>query len=229
MKYSFVLIFALFSQLALSQEILEWRAHTSFRSIIGIEQDSLARVWALTDGGIAVYENNSLVKRITKLDGLNRLRGTSISYDQASAKIFVGYIDGVIDVIDIEDYSIDRLEDIQRSTAFTSKSVNELLIVDSSLLAGTDFGIVEYSISNLLVKNTFLKLGDFDSGSRINDLLVVGDTLYVATNQGIAYSPIDGNYSSNDWTSYGSSSGLGNSSILHLGNSEKDIFASSED
>ncbi len=229
MKYSFVLIFALFSQLALSQEILEWRAHTSFRSIIGIEQDSLARVWALTDGGIAVYENNSLVKRITKLDGLNRLRGTSISYDQASAKIFVGYIDGVIDVIDIEDYSIDRLEDIQRSTAFTSKIVNELLIVDSSLLAGTDFGIVEYSISNLLVKNTFLKLGDFDSGSRINDLLVVGDTLYVATNQGIAYSPIDGNYSSNDWTSYGSSSGLGNSSILHLGNSEKDIFASSED
>jgi len=131
MKYSFVLIFALFSQLALSQEILEWRAHTSFRSIIGIEQDSLARVWALTDGGIAVYENNSLVKRITKLDGLNRLRGTSISYDQASAKIFVGYIDGVIDVIDIEDYSIDRLEDIQRSTAFTSKIVNELLIVDA--------------------------------------------------------------------------------------------------
>ncbi|MBO6622998.1 MAG: hypothetical protein JJ892_12975 [Balneola sp.] len=229
MKYFIVFIFALFSQSAISQQILEWRSHTSFRNIIGIEEDSLSRIWAITEGGIAVYEDEILIKKLTPLDGLSRLNGTSILYDQTSAKVFVGYVDGIIDVIDINDFKIDRLEDINRSSVFTSKSINELIVIDESMLVGTDFGIVEYSTSNFLVRNTFLKLGDFDSGSKINDLLVVGDSLYVATNQGTAYTAVDGNYSTEDWKNYDENSGLGSSSILHLGYSDNVLYASSED
>jgi hypothetical protein len=227
MKYIFLIVACLLPTLVHSQSILDWKAQTSFRSIIGIEQDDDDKLWLSTNGGIAVYEDTVLVKSLTIIDGLSRLSGTSIEYDPNSNSIFVGYIDGIIDIIDVDNYQVTRVEDINRNTVFTSKQINKLLAYDELLYVGTDFGIVEYDISSLLVRNSYIKLGSFDSGTGINDIELIGNDMYVATEQGIAYSSLDGNYSESAWENYNESSGLEEESIQTLGFFNNNLVASS--
>ncbi len=217
----------MFSNSVYSQGILDWKAHTSFRSIIGIVQDADERIWISTEGGIAIFEDSTLIKTLTIVEGLSRLSSTSIEYDQMSNSIFVGYIDGMIDKINVENHEIQQIEDINRNTVFSSKSINKLLVSDDLLFVGTDFGIVEYDINSLLVRNSYLKLGDFDIGTGINDLAIIGSELYVATEQGISFSELDGNYAESDWQNYDETSGLGEGSIQSLGYFNDSIVATS--
>jgi len=206
---------------------MDWKAHTSFRSIIGIEQVNDESIWITTEGGVAIYEDTSLVKTLTIVDGLSRLASTSIVYDPATNSMIIGYVDGIIDVVDAENFQITQIEDINRNTIFSSKRINKLLILNNLLLVGTDFGIVEFDINSFFVRNSYLKLGSFDAGTVVNDITKIGNNLYVATEQGIAFSPIDGNYTESDWTNYDQSDGLTNSNISTIGNFDNGIVASS--
>ena len=226
MRIIFLLFLCLLPNLLYSQGILDWKAYTSFRSVVGIEEDTSNRIWIATDGGVAIYEDTSLVKSLTIIDGLSRLSSTSIEYDPITNSIFIGYVDGMIDMIDTELFNVTQIEDINRNTVFTSKRINKLLTINNSLFVGTDFGIVEYDVNSLLVRNSYIKLGTFDAGVGVNDISLIDDEIFVATEQGIAFSELDGNYSESEWANYDENSGLTNPNVQAIGRFNDSLVAS---
>ncbi len=210
----------------LGQDYSGWNAYISYRTVNSSTFDSNGRIWITTDGGIAAIVDDEVSIKLTTINGLSRLDGKTIYYDSETDKLFVGYVDGVIDVINPNDFSVITIKDIFRSTTFTSKSINRILSDGNSLLVGTDFGIVEFDLQNYFVKSTYLKLGDFPSATPINDLFVVNDTLFVGTSMGISISTLNGSYGIEDWDNFDNQNGFVSQEVVSIGYFDNKIYAS---
>lgn len=200
--------FLFLSVAALAQELETWNVYPSFSTVssISISENS---IYAATLGGVFSVEGGEIGEQITTMEGLYRSNPTHVIFDDAHQQILAGYIDGTIDVIDIETGQIDRIEDIQRVTRFNSKSINGFKIFEGRLYVATSFGIVVFNLENLLVEDSFLKLGTFNIGTQINDIDIVSDSIYAATTQGIAVGDLAANLVQSDhWQNYTEEHGL---------------------
>ncbi len=212
-----------------SQSIGEWEAHTSFRTVVDGVTVSNNELWVLTSGGVIIYQDQQQVGTITTINGLSRLDGTSMAYDAINDRVFIGYLNGLIDVVEVSSKSIQTLSDIQRNASYTAKNINDIVIIDNTILVGTGFGIVEYDGTTLFVTDSYIQLGNLKGGIGINDIFFANDSLFVASDEGIAVVSLSTNFSQENWISYNNSNGFVNSSIKAIGYKNGQIFASAED
>ncbi len=212
-----------------SQSIGGWKAYTSFRTVIDGVTVSNNELWVLTSGGIIIYQDEQQVGTITTINGLSRLDGTSMAYDAINDRVFIGYLNGLIDVVEVSSKNIQTLSDIQRNASYTSKNINDIVIIDNTILVGTGFGIVEYDGTTLFVTDSYIKLGSLKVGVGVNDIFVANDSLFAASDEGIAVTSLLTNYNQENWASFNESNGFINSSIKAIGYWNGQIFASSED
>ena len=220
----FVIAFS--SVTAIGQSIGEWTAYTSLRSVSSILEDSEGRIWSFTSGGIGIFEDTILVKTLTTIDGLTRLTATAATYDLERQRVFVGYLDGTINVIDTRSFEVDVLSDIERTESFSPRTINKFEIVGQSLFVATDFGIVDYDLNTLFVKDTYSKLGSFNRGIKVNDLKLTQDTLYAATQSGLAITAVDGFYAESHWSNFDQNNGFVTEEVTSVGFLNNKIYAS---
>lgn len=193
---------------ASAQELESWNVYPSFSTVSSISVSGNS-VYAATLGGIFYVEGGEIGGQITTMEGLYRSNPEHVIFDEAHQQILAGYIDGTIDVIDVETGQIDRIEDIKRVSRFNSKSINGLRIYEGRLYVATSFGIVVFNLESLLVEDSFLKLGSFNIGTQINDIDIVSDSIYAATTQGIAVGSLNENLVQSDhWQNYTETDGL---------------------
>lgn len=221
-----VLLFFIIAPKITAQSFFDWKAHTSFRSTFGITTDDENRIWRITQGGIVVSDENQTIKTLTPVDGLSRLDAAAILYSPEIERIFVGYLTGKIDVINTEDFEIITLNDIERNVSFTQKGINDFKVVNGFLFVGTDFGLVQFDLQELFVKDSFLKFGRFTNSVAVYDIVVDNGILYIGTDEGIAYTNVDGNYEESDWLNYDSSNGYVSSATGALTIFDNIIYAS---
>jgi hypothetical protein len=84
-----------------------------------------------------------------------------------------------------QSYKINRVFDIVNSPE-TDKGINFLKIYGDTLFIGTNFGLLTYRISKLEFIDTYRKIFPDVERVQVFDLEIVGDTIYVATSEGIA-------------------------------------------
>ena len=209
-----------------AQSILDWQSYTSFRSVSDITEDSKGRIWMTTEGGVLVTENSKVIKTLTPIEELARLDGNSIIYSEELEKIFVGYLTGEIDVIDENDFKVEKLTDIKRNNSFSQKAINDFYLTENSLFVATDFGLVEYNLNGLFVKDTYTKFGNFNTAIPVNTILKDSGVLYLGTEEGIAFTIQDGSFSSSDWENYTDSDGYTSESTEALGFFDNELYAS---
>ncbi len=209
-----------------AQSILNWQSYTSFRSVSDITEDSKGRIWMTTEGGVLVTENSKVIKTLTPIEELARLDGNSIIYSEELEKIFVGYLTGEIDVIDENDFKVEKLTDIKRNNSFSQKAINDFYLLDNSLFVATDFGLVEFNLNGLFVKDTYTKFGNFNTAIPVNTILEDSGVLYLGTEEGIAFTIQDGSFSSSDWENYTDSDGYTSESTEALGFFDNELYAS---
>ncbi|MEX0607893.1 MAG: two-component regulator propeller domain-containing protein [Balneolaceae bacterium] len=223
-----VIIIVTISTPANSQNLEEWQVYPSFSTVNSISI-SHGVVYNATLGGIFVVEDGEAITRITTMDGLYRANPTAIMYDSFHDRLLAGYIDGTLDVIDVETKEIQQLEDINRVTRFNSKRVNSMSIYQDKLYVSTSFGIVIYNLETLLVENSYLKLGDFNIGTEIQEIDVVDNTIYAATIRGVAVGNLDSNLvESLNWQTYNEAHGLPAPIIDDIVYFDSKIYALSE-
>ncbi|XWN36359.1 MAG: two-component regulator propeller domain-containing protein [Balneola sp.] len=226
----YVVLFFLCSTSDLAaQSLLDWKSYTSFRSVSDITEDLEGRTWMTTEGGILISKDSEIIKTLTTIDGLSRLDGSAIIYSQDLEAVFVGYITGEIDVININDFKVDKLTDIERNSSFSQKGINDFIIIDNSLLVATEFGLVEYSLEGLFVKDSYIKFGLFNTAIPVNLIVEDSGILYLGTNEGIAFTNQDGNFSSSNWQNYNESNGFSSSPTIALAVFGEQIYASTID
>ncbi len=208
-KKLFVLSVLLYIPLGGSSQGLEdWKAYPSYSTIssISVGEDLL---FSASLGGIFSVKEGEISREISTMNGLYRSNPTAIVFDSDHNRLIAGYMDGTLDVIDLESYEVDRIEDIKRVSRFNSKSINHLQVYNNRLFIATSFGVVVYNLANLFVENSYVQLGDFDIGVQVNSFDIVSDTLFVATVQGLAYGTLSSNLlDKNSWSTINESDGL---------------------
>lgn len=211
----------------MSQQSNEWSAITSFNTINSITQDANGVIWGVSDGGLFSFTGENFEKRLTPVEGMYRLDGRVIYYIDGHDLLIIGYIDGMIDIYDPVNQTFERIEDIQRVQSFSSRGINSFLFHNDRIYVATEFGIVVYNPSTFLVAQSLTKIGSFDRGTPVFDMDIDDDTIYMATQQGVAYANLQDNLDlETSWTNFTESEGLPSGSVQSVARFNDKIYAS---
>lgn len=192
-----------------SQHSSQWSAITSYNTVNSITQSSDGVIWGVSNGGLFSFDNGDFDKRLTSVDGMYRLDGRVISYLEDFNSLLIGYIDGMIDLYNLETGSFERIEDIRRVQSFSARAINSILYDSGAVYVATDFGVVVYNPNTFLVSSSYTKIGDFDSGTPVIDIDIRDGMIMLSTQQGIAVASLTSNLNiESSWTTYSQSDGL---------------------
>lgn len=173
-------------QLGQAQES-EWKGYFSYNNITGLSA-SEESVLASTENALFAYNKNSkALSTFTTLNGLSGDEVSAIHTSKAVEKTFLGYENGLIQVIERE--GVRNIVAIQNKTSITSnkKRVNNFFEYEGSLFISCDFGIVEFDLENDAIIDTYF-IGDDGGEVSVQQVAIREQTLYAATlDQGIKY------------------------------------------
>lgn len=176
-----------------AQVIDEWRVYSSFSTVNDIIVTDQNYRFVATQGGLVITNSIGISSTLTTLDGLHRLDIQKLAYHSPSKQLFLGYMDGAIDVYNIEYSSIKTITDLLRVDQYPSKFVRDFVIHNDILFVATDFGIIEFNINDLYVQQSYIGLGDLDRGTPIYALDIFDDELIAATSQGVVRANLNDN------------------------------------
>ena len=171
-----------------------WVAHTSARAITDVSVSGPV-LWAASLGGIFSYDNTTgEITRYTAAEGLHTVEAQAIAYDRQMSAVWVGYSDGVIDRLNLENGEVRTFFDIQRSERFPDKNIHRLRLHGDSLFVATAFGLVVFDTIRDEVRDTYSRLGILPAATAVNDFVVsplpdgrLG--LILGTEAGVAWAP----------------------------------------
>ncbi len=185
----FVISSSLFSQNSTGG----WNIYTSLREVKGVSLGSNL-VWAASSGGLFNFDpvNSSNIKKYTTLDGLGSNELTAVS-TSSNGSVWAGAFDGSISVLNISDQSWRQITDIYNSTE-PSKRINAFYEYNNLMFFASEFCIVKFNIPQFqFVDQPYTRFGNLTSPSPVYDIMVINDTLWAATKNGIAYANINNN------------------------------------
>jgi len=182
MKKIFLLIIVL-TNLSYAQNIGQWKIFSDMKNIqsIALTTDG---IWAATNGGAFKYNfSDESFFTLTKADKLISQVLTSINIDN-EGKIWLGSFEGYIISYNPADNYVKNILDIYKSNK-TQKQINHIFTKSDTIFVSTDFGLVLINSKNYFLYDTFLKLGDFPSESKVN-CAIKTSLIYVCTENGVA-------------------------------------------
>ncbi len=218
------------AQFARTQGIGSWNAYSSFRTVNRISVDSDGHIWCATNGGIFSTDGDSILQKYTRIDGMYRNNPVAMAYDPGENGIWLGYNDGMLEFLDLKDYSFTQYEDIYRADRYNPRGLNKFQLKGDTLYIATDFGVVIFSTKKRYVLETYFNLGSFNTGTAVNDLVVSGGTVYCATASGVAI----GDASKGDlivpsnWSTYAQDKGV-DGEVYSIGLHGDKVYASTAD
>ena len=189
------LVSALGGVSAYAMQANRWEAHTSGRNISALAVSDSA-VWAASSGGVFRYAVGSgEISIYTVIEGMHGVQARAIAYDTRRRTVWVGYVDGVIDRIDVATGQVRTFLDIQRSERFSSHQINRMQLRGDSLLVATSFGLVIFDPVRLEVRDTYSQFGSLTPATAVHDVIVApvpdgSPGLWVATDEGVAYAAL---------------------------------------
>jgi ligand-binding sensor domain-containing protein len=172
----------------------DWQIYTSYRDVRSVDiRDN--RVWAASTGGLFSFDvnNTSSISRFTSLDGLqsNELSSVVIGND---GNIWAGAFDGSISVYNPSSGMWRSVTDIKNSNE-PSRRINAFYQYNNLMFFATEFCVVKFSIPQFqFVDQPYIFLGPLiPIKSPVYSLLVLNDTIWAGTKNGIAYANINSN------------------------------------
>lgn len=180
-----------------------WNIYTSLREVKGISLGTNL-VWAASSGGLFNFDpnNSSNIKKYTTLDGLGSNELTAVTAS-SNGTVWSGAFDGSISVLNSNDGTWRQITDIYNSTE-PSKRINAFYEYNNLMFFATEFCIVKFNIPQFqFVDQPYTRFGSLTSPSPVYDLMVINDTLWAATKNGIAYANINNNLPiASNWASF---------------------------
>jgi ligand-binding sensor domain-containing protein len=228
-KSLFLLQLIIWPLLVNAQYIDDWRVYSSYSTVNDISITDNGAVFVATQGGLFAYQTDATASTYQTLDGLHRLDVQQLAYHSASNQLFLAYMDGVIDVLDLETGRITTLRDLLRVDQFPSKTIHQLLIKDELLYVATDFGIIEYNINELYVQNSYVGLGSLARGTPVFALSIQDNEIAAATSKGVVVASLSDNlFVEDSWVVYSVGENLPSELITDVAHFSGSLYALSE-
>jgi len=181
----FGLLAVLFSSALYAQ--ISWKTFASLSSARSVAALPNGEVWVATSGGLYRFNpSTNRTESFTNLDGLADIRLTALEYDERNNTLWIGTEEGIITRLRLFNHQFTNSFVIANVTEFPQKRIWDFALSGDSLLVATDFGVLLYTPSRLEVRESYLTLGAFPTGTSVRSILLA-DTLIVAgTPLGIA-------------------------------------------
>lgn len=180
-----------------------WNIYTSLREVKGISLSGNS-VWAASSGGLFSFDASlpSDVKKYTSLDGLGSNELTAVSTG-SNGTVWAGAFNGAISVLNTSDQSWRQITDILNSTE-PSKRINAFYEYNNLMFFATEFCIVKFNIPQFqFVDQPYTRFGTLAAPTPVYDIMVVNDTLWAATKNGVANANINNNLPiASNWNSF---------------------------
>jgi ligand-binding sensor domain-containing protein len=224
----YIAILLLLASATAGAQVGAWRTHTDMQNVRSMAA-SVGTLWAATRGGVFSYDlATGSYRRYTNIDGLDDIEMNAIAMDSAGV-VYAGAVSGALNILAPGQDWI-SIPDISRATSKPRRGINVFRLYKSLLYIGTDFGIVVFNPAKREFGDTYTKFGSLPSQSAVNDLLFHNDSLWVATDNGIAVTSTR-NANLQDpaqWLSYRMADGLTSERIGCIAELEGTIIAGQE-
>lgn len=183
-KFRLFWILILFYTSIHSQNIGEWKIYSDMKNVKDAAISSEG-IWAVSNGGAFRLKSSADTSFLVlnKSDGLITQNLTTVAVDNQN-KIWFGSQDGYIIVYNQTAKSISSILDIFKSDK-TRKQINDISISRDTAFVSTDFGLSLINTNNLTFFDTFTKLGEFASESKVINTIKSG-LIYSITESGVA-------------------------------------------
>lgn len=200
-----------------AQNRYEWTVYSALNTVQSVSFDSDGMVWAATTGGVVGYhpETDSFeVVRTT--EGLMTLNTSCVAVDPTTGSIYAGANDGTL--------SIRSPDGVWRGIAdIAGIDIADRRILDFNFHGGlvyvlTAFGVAVYDPVDSNFPETWTRFRDFPQNTAVNDILFWRDSVYLATDRGIAIAPERGSLLPNplSWRVIDRRNGLAGDRVLSL-------------
>ena len=160
----------------------EWRTHLPYSQAIHVTEVG-ERIFCATRSGLFYYdkEDNTLNK-FTRVDGLSDVEISCLDYSPENDVLVIAYSNTNIDLI--RGNKIYNIPDIKRKQITASKTINDILFINSNAYLSCGFGIVIINLEKMEIRDTYL-IGENSSYKSIYSLAFNGQYLLAATEDGI--------------------------------------------
>ena len=174
----------------------DWRAYPAQREARAIAASD-EQLWVATSGGVFSFRPASgEIARYTPANGLYGVEVEAIAYDSTRDAVWVGYVEGVLDRINVATGTVTSFYDIARADQYSDRSIRGIQVRGDSLFVGTGFGLVVFDPMREETRDTYARLGPLPSATPVEDGLVAplpngdGDALWLATAEGVVYADL---------------------------------------
>ncbi|MCZ7556304.1 MAG: hypothetical protein M5R41_07885 [Bacteroidia bacterium] len=191
-----------------------WRTLTDMKNVRDIAVSN-GRVIAATSGGVFVSVGTDFT-RFTNVDGLSDIDYTAVT-TLPDGRLVAGASTGFLNIRS-SGGEWSEVSDIVRATQFQRRGITCLYEHAGKLYVGTEFGLTVYDPDRREFGDTYTKFGNLPSQGRVNDVLVLGNDIWVATEHGIAAADLrhPNLKDPTNWTSYTSFPGGGSPEVHSL-------------
>ncbi len=204
-----------------------WQTHTDMQNVrdIAIAGENIV---AATSGGVFMTTNDG-IERFTNVDGLSDIDYTAVAA-LPDGRIVAGASTGYINIRNLGGTWLE-VSDIARASQIPRRGITCIYPHGGLLYVGTEFGLAVYDPDRKEFGDTYMKFGALASQSRVNEVLLNGNTIWVATENGLASGDLR-NPNLKDpanWTSYSSFPGTAQTAVVSLAVAQNRVIAATPD
>lgn len=162
-----------------------WRTHLPFSQAQCVEPVGV-KIFVGTQGGLFAYDStDNSIEMYTSVNGLSDQNIKTISYNDPTQTLVIGYASGNIDLW--KNGSVRNINAIVNKNFPVNKNIYHIIQKGRKAYVATGFGIIEVDIDLGEIKNTFL-IGQGSTYVGCYQLADDGTSLFAATDSGIYYS-----------------------------------------
>ncbi len=214
--FSFIAFLLAFFSAESEFQLSNWNIYTSMYNVKTAVFDANGRIWGGTDGGLFVYNRQEdTFKEFRTINGLLSLDISKVAYEPKSQKIFAATSDGILHVISM-DYSWKYYLDI-KNAGFPNPIITGIVFRENLAYIVGGFGLAVFDSDIGIFTETAQKLGSFQQNTKVNGIIIQNDTIWLATESGIAFAPVASTIADpSSWKNITKTDGLVENNVLSV-------------
>jgi hypothetical protein len=228
----FFLILLLYSNFSLAQSSIPaigfWREHLPYGTTINVTA-SAKKIYIATHYNIySVDVSTKEVDRYSTINGLSETGISTIKFDLASNKLYIGYTNSNIDIIDSK--NINNIPGLKRQTISGDKSIYHFFPDNDICYVSTGLGVLILNSLKLEIKDSWL-IGE--NGGYVKTHMFTKDQsfFYAATDEGLKRTAVSNNNPADyrTWNNESGTNGLSKAPAKGVINAGNSIFVLQND